>query len=62
MGDVVQCQAGINNERMVLDAQLASFRPLSDVSQVTADLERAVGTELTASASVAVVSREGTVT
>ena len=59
MGGVVQCQPGINNERMVLDAQLASFRPLSDVSQATADMERAVETELPASASVAVVSREG---
>ena len=55
----VDFQAVIDNERMVLDARLAYVRALSDLSQATADLERAVGTDLPPNASVAVVSREG---
>jgi len=36
----------IENERMVLDAQLAYYQALSDASVARADLERAVGAQL----------------
>jgi outer membrane protein TolC len=44
--DRVEFQAVIDNERMLLDAQLSYIRALSDFAQARADLERAVGTEL----------------
>ena len=36
----------IDNQRIVLDAQVAYYRALSDLEQARADLERAVGTDL----------------
>ncbi len=36
----------IDNQRVLLDAQLAYYRALSDLEQARADLERAVGTDL----------------
>jgi outer membrane protein TolC len=44
--DRVEFQAVIDNERMLLDAQLSYIRALSDFAQARGDLERAVGTEL----------------
>jgi outer membrane protein, heavy metal efflux system len=44
--DRVDFQAVIDNERMLLDAQLDYIRALSDFAQARADLERAVGSEL----------------
>jgi len=44
--DRVDFQALIDNERIVLDAQLEYFRALSGFAQATADLERAVGADL----------------
>jgi cobalt-zinc-cadmium efflux system outer membrane protein len=44
--DRVDFQAVIDNERMLLDAQLDYFRAVSDFEQARADLERAVGTDL----------------
>jgi outer membrane protein TolC len=36
----------IDNQRVLLDAQLDYYRALSDLEQAMADLDRAVGTEL----------------
>ena len=36
----------IDNQRVLLDAQLAYYRAVSDLEQAIADLERAVGTDL----------------
>ena len=36
----------VDNQRVLLDAQLSYFRALSDLEQALADLERAVGTEI----------------
>jgi outer membrane protein TolC len=44
--DRVDFLALIDNQRVLLDAQLAYYRALSDLEQALADLERAVGTEL----------------
>ncbi len=44
--DRVDFLALIDNQRVLLDAQLAYYRALSDLEQAMADLERAVGTEL----------------
>src|SRR5204863_4292087 len=46
--DRVDFQAVLDNERMLLDAQLNYFRALSDFTQATADLERAIGADLPA--------------
>lgn len=47
--DRVDFLAIIDNERVRLDAQLDYFRALSDMEQALADLERAVGTDITPS-------------
>ncbi|MBI3491385.1 MAG: TolC family protein [Acidobacteria bacterium] len=57
--DRVDFQALIDNERMLLESQLDYVRALSDFSQAIADLERAVGTELPAGTTAAVISSEG---
>lgn len=44
--DRVDFLALIDNQRVLLDAQLAYYRAISDLEQAIADLERAVGTEL----------------
>jgi outer membrane protein TolC len=36
----------IDNQRVVLDVQLAYYRAVSDLEQAIADLERAVGIDL----------------
>lgn len=45
--DRVDFLALIDNQRVLLDVQLAYYRAVSDLEQAIADLERAVGTELT---------------
>jgi cobalt-zinc-cadmium efflux system outer membrane protein len=57
--DRVDFQALLDNERMLLDFQLDYFRALSDFTQATADLERAVGVDLPAGTTEAIVAREG---
>jgi cobalt-zinc-cadmium efflux system outer membrane protein len=52
-------QALLESERMLLDVQLDYFRALSDFSQATGDLERAIGTDLPAGALTAIRSTEG---
>jgi cobalt-zinc-cadmium efflux system outer membrane protein len=52
-------QALLESERMLLDMQLDYFRALSDSSQATSDLERAVGAELPPGALTPVPSSEG---
>jgi outer membrane protein TolC len=52
-------QALLESERMVLDGQLDYFRALSDFSQATGDLERAIGTDLPAGALAAIPPSEG---
>jgi cobalt-zinc-cadmium efflux system outer membrane protein len=52
-------QALLESERMVLDGQLDYFRALSDFSQATGDLERAIGTDLPAGAVTAIPLSEG---
>jgi cobalt-zinc-cadmium efflux system outer membrane protein len=47
--DRVDFLAIIDNERVRLDAQLDYFRSLTDLEQALADLERAVGTDITPS-------------
>lgn len=47
--DRVEFLAIIDNERVRLDAQLDYYRALSDFEQSLADLERAVGTDITSS-------------
>jgi outer membrane protein TolC len=44
--DRVDFLALIDNQRVLLDAQLAYYRAVSDLEQAIADLERAVGIEL----------------
>ena len=44
--DRVDFLALIDNQRVLLDAQLSYYRALSDLEQALADLERAVGTEI----------------
>ena len=52
-------QALLESERMLLDVQLDYFRALSDFSQATGDLERAIGTDLPGGALTAIRSSEG---
>jgi outer membrane protein TolC len=56
--DRVDFLAIIDNERVRLDAQLDYFRALSDLEQALADLERAVGTDITPSM-LATVNAQG---
>lgn len=56
--DRVDFLAIIDNERVRLDARLDYFRALSDMEQALADLERAVGTEITPSM-LATVNTQG---
>lgn len=44
--DRVDFLALVDNQRMLLDVQLAYYRAVSDLEQAIADLERAVGTDL----------------
>jgi cobalt-zinc-cadmium efflux system outer membrane protein len=55
-GDV---QTLLESERMLLDVQLDYFRAVSDFSQATSDLERAIGTDLPGGALTAIRSSEG---
>jgi outer membrane protein TolC len=57
--DRVDFQALIDNERLLLDAQLDYFRALSEFEKAVGDLERAVGTDLPAGTTAAVITREG---
>jgi cobalt-zinc-cadmium efflux system outer membrane protein len=57
--DRVDFLALIENQRTLLDAELAYFRALSDRAQALADLERALGTELLPTQTVPVDTREG---
>jgi len=52
-------QALLESERMLLDGQLDYFRALSDFSQATGDLERAIGTDLPAGAVTPIPPSEG---
>jgi cobalt-zinc-cadmium efflux system outer membrane protein len=52
-------QALLDSERMLLDVQLDYFRALSDFSQATADLERAIGSDLPGGVLTATRSGEG---
>ena len=56
--DRVDFLALIDNQRVLLDAQLAYYRALSDLEQAIADLERAVGTDLGPAMFVAAVGRD----
>jgi outer membrane protein TolC len=44
--DRLEFLALLDNERTVLNAQLEYYRALSDFDQALADLERAIGTEI----------------
>src|SRR5258707_7289417 len=55
--DKVDFQAVMDNERMLLDAQLGYVRALSEFEQATADLERAVGTDLPEGTTVSVTNQ-----
>jgi cobalt-zinc-cadmium efflux system outer membrane protein len=57
--DSVDFLALIDNQRVLLDAQLAYYRAISDLEQAIADLERAVGTELEPAMFAAAVSTVG---
>jgi cobalt-zinc-cadmium efflux system outer membrane protein len=57
--DKVDFQAVIDNQRTLLDAQLGYVRALSEFEQATADLERAVGTDLPEGTTAPVIRREG---
>jgi cobalt-zinc-cadmium efflux system outer membrane protein len=57
--DRVDFQALIDNERTLLGSQLDYFRALSEFQQATADLERAVGTDLPAGTTANVPGVEG---
>ncbi|ODS53458.1 MAG: hypothetical protein ABS36_12495 [Acidobacteria bacterium SCN 69-37] len=57
--DRVDFQALIDNQRVLLDVNLDYFRALSDFTQALADLERAVGADLPAGTTVAVLAKEG---
>lgn len=54
--DRVDFLALIDNQRVLLDAQLEYYRALSDLEQALADLDRAVGTEITPTVAAAVDS------
>jgi outer membrane protein TolC len=56
--DRVDFLALIDNQRVLLDAQLAYYRAVSDLEQAIADLERAVGTDLGPAMFAAAVGRE----
>jgi cobalt-zinc-cadmium efflux system outer membrane protein len=51
--DRVDFQALIDNERTLRDSQLDYVRALSEFQQATADLERAIGTDLPAAPATA---------
>jgi outer membrane protein TolC len=55
----VDFQAVMDNQRTLLDAQLAYVRALSEFEQATADLERAVGADLPAGTTASVTVRQG---
>ena len=57
--DRVDFQSLLDNERTLLDSQLEYFRALSEFQQATADLERAIGTDLPAGTTATVVAIEG---
>lgn len=57
--DRVDFQALIDNQRVLLDVNLDYFRALSDFTQALADLERAVGIDLPAGTTTAVMAKEG---
>ena len=57
--DRVDFQSLIDNERTLLDSQLEYFRALSEFQQATADLERAIGTDLPAGTTATAVAIEG---
>lgn len=57
--DRLDFQAVIDNQRTLLDAQLAYVRALSEFEQATADLERAVGVDLPDGATTSVTRSEG---
>jgi outer membrane protein TolC len=57
--DRLDFQAVIDNQRMLLDAQLGYVRALSEFEQATADLERAVGADLPEATTASVTLREG---
>src|SRR5204863_3029397 len=57
--DRLDFQAVIDNQRTLLDAQLAYVRALSEFEQATADLERAVGADLPEGTTASVPLREG---
>jgi cobalt-zinc-cadmium efflux system outer membrane protein len=57
--DRVDFQAVIDNQRMLLDAQLGYVRALSEFEQASADLERAVGADLPAGTTASVSRPEG---
>jgi outer membrane protein TolC len=57
--DRVDFQALIDNQRVLLEVNLDYFRALSDFTQALADLERAVGTDLPAGTTAAVMAKEG---
>jgi len=57
--DRVDFQALIDNQRVLLDVNLDYFRALSDFTQALADLERAVGNDLPAGTTAAVIAKEG---
>ena len=59
--DKVDFQAVMDNQRTLLDAQLGYVRALSEFEQATADLERAVGTDLPEGTTASVTVREGDV-
>jgi outer membrane protein, heavy metal efflux system len=56
--DRVDFLALIENQRTLLDAELGYFRAISDRALAAADLERAMGTELTPTQTVPVATRE----
>ena len=57
--DRVDFQSIIDNERTLLDSELEYFRALSDFQQATADLERAIGTDLPTGTTVDVTVEGG---
>lgn len=56
--DRVDFLALIDNQRVLLGAQLSYYRALSDLEQGLADLERAVGTDITPAMMTAVITGE----
>jgi outer membrane protein TolC len=57
--DRVDFQALIDNQRVLLDVNLDYFRALSDFTQALADLERAVGADVTSGRSATPIGKEG---